>query len=79
MQIGQISRWTRRGDKGFGLIRAGHIIEGKTAFSCRSSGEEKIMAWTIMGSVGRWENGAKNDPADVTTIQTLLTSAAEKA
>lgn len=35
------------------------------------------MAWTIMGSVGRWEKGAKNDPADVTTIQTLLTSAAQ--
>src|SRR6185436_9463337 len=35
------------------------------------------MAWTIMGSVGRWDKGAKNDTADVTTIQTLLTSAAQ--
>ncbi|HET9227812.1 MAG TPA: M23 family metallopeptidase [Thermoanaerobaculia bacterium] len=35
------------------------------------------MAWTIMGSVGRWEKGARNDAADVTTIQTLLTSAAQ--
>ena len=35
------------------------------------------MAWTIMGSVGRWDRGARNDQADVTTIQTLLTSAAQ--
>ncbi len=35
------------------------------------------MAWTIMGSVGRWERGAKNQTADVTTIQTLLTSATQ--
>ena len=30
-----------------------------------------------MGSVGRWNRGAKNEKADVTTIQTLLTSAAQ--
>lgn len=35
------------------------------------------MAWTIMGSVGRWDRGAKNDKPDVTTVQTLLTSAAQ--
>jgi murein DD-endopeptidase MepM/ murein hydrolase activator NlpD len=35
------------------------------------------MAWTIMGSVGRWDRGARNDKPDVTTIQTLLTAAAQ--
>ena len=35
------------------------------------------MAWTIRGSVGRWDKGAKNDKADVTTVQTLLTDAAQ--
>jgi murein DD-endopeptidase MepM/ murein hydrolase activator NlpD len=34
------------------------------------------MAWIIMGSVGRWDRGARNDKADVTTIQQLLTAAA---
>jgi hypothetical protein len=33
----------------------------------------------ISGSVGRWENGAANQPADVTTVQRLLTAAAQKA
>ena len=33
------------------------------------------MPFTIMGSVGRWDKGASNDAADVTTIQTLLTAA----
>lgn len=35
------------------------------------------MAWTILGSVGRWDRGAKNEAVDVTTVQTLLTSAAQ--
>ena len=34
------------------------------------------MPFTIMGSVGRWDKGASNDAADVTTIQALLTAAA---
>lgn len=35
------------------------------------------MAWTIMGSVGRWDRGARNDETDVTMVQTLPTSAAQ--
>ena len=33
----------------------------------------------ISASVGRWENGAANQPADVQTVQRLLTAAAQKA
>ena len=32
---------------------------------------------TITGSVGRWEKGAANTPSDVTTVQRLLTAAAQ--
>lgn len=35
------------------------------------------MAWTITGAVGRWDRGATNHPGDVTTVQTLLTDAAQ--
>lgn len=35
------------------------------------------MAWTITGSVGRWDRGAANQQADVVTVQTLLTDAAQ--
>lgn len=35
------------------------------------------MAWTIRGSVGRWDRGAVNDRGDVTTVQTLLTDVAQ--
>ena len=36
------------------------------------------MAAHISGSVGSWENGAKNSAADVRTVQQLLTAAAKK-
>src|SRR4029453_7360134 len=32
----------------------------------------------ITGSVGRWEKGARNIPADVETVQRLLQAAAQK-
>jgi murein DD-endopeptidase MepM/ murein hydrolase activator NlpD len=35
------------------------------------------MSWTIRGSVGSWQRGARNDEADVRTIQTLLAAAAQ--
>jgi hypothetical protein len=36
------------------------------------------MAARITGSVGSYESGAKNNTADITTVQTLLTQAAQK-
>jgi murein DD-endopeptidase MepM/ murein hydrolase activator NlpD len=36
------------------------------------------MTWSISASVGRWERGASNYPADVRTVQTLLASVATR-
>ena len=53
------------------------VLYRSSVSSHRSTHLLNIMAWTILGSVGRWDKGANNDRADVTTIQTLLTSAAQ--
>jgi len=61
-----------------------HAIDWEAAASVAATfdspffGMEKVMAGSISASVGSYESGAKNLPADVRTVQELLTQAAKK-
>jgi peptidoglycan hydrolase-like protein with peptidoglycan-binding domain len=75
---------TARKDKGLFLdanVAAALGAEGKQEQEGGTTPEPTDVAsttLTLTGSVGRWEKGARNLPADVETVQRLLEAAAQR-